>query len=187
VTDTDYVEPEYTERYQTEDRSDWPAGPWDDEPDKVVWVDPKTGLDCMARRGPLGAWCGYVGVPDGHPLHGVSHGDRDPQAEACEPGRCDRRGCSLDDACWDSRLDAKLEAHGDVNFSAACHENGDPATSVCHISDREVWWFGFDCGHAWDVAPGLSLRFDDMVYRDLPYVVGQVRGLARQLAERGEG
>src|SRR5258707_18375 len=49
----------------------WPTGPWDAEPfNKVVWVDPATGLDCMLIRGGMGAWCGYVGVPKEHPWHG---------------------------------------------------------------------------------------------------------------------
>src|SRR5437868_4216905 len=33
-------------------------GPWWDEPDKVQWIDPATDLDCLAVRGPFGAWCG---------------------------------------------------------------------------------------------------------------------------------
>lgn len=49
--------PTWTEEYRTADRSNWrTGGAWEDEPDKVVWVDEATGLDCMARRGPVGAW-----------------------------------------------------------------------------------------------------------------------------------
>ena len=48
----------------TVDKTGWPEGPWMTEPDKLVWIDVDTDLDCMAVRAPTtGAWCGYVGVP----------------------------------------------------------------------------------------------------------------------------
>lgn len=57
-----------TKSYQTIDKSDWPRGEWDGEPDKVQWQDEETGLPCVAiRNDTLGHWCGYVGLPSGHP------------------------------------------------------------------------------------------------------------------------
>lgn len=55
------------------DKSQWDEGPWKSEPDKVQWIDDKTGLYCMIIRGPVGALCGYVGVPEGHPFYGVKY------------------------------------------------------------------------------------------------------------------
>jgi len=52
-------------------RPSWARGEWDNEPDRVEWADEKTGLPCLVVRGPLGALCGYVGVPKGHPLYRV--------------------------------------------------------------------------------------------------------------------
>lgn len=49
-----------------------PPGPWWGEPDRVEWMH-HTGLECRALRGPVGAWCGYAGVPKGHPLYGVDY------------------------------------------------------------------------------------------------------------------
>jgi hypothetical protein len=57
------------------DRSGWPAGPWDDEPDRDEWRH--AGLPCLALRNGLGAWCGYVAVPPGHPAYGKDCGDVD--------------------------------------------------------------------------------------------------------------
>lgn len=37
----------------------------------MYWVSPTAGLDCLMLRGPLGSWCGYVGVPEGNLLYGV--------------------------------------------------------------------------------------------------------------------
>lgn len=52
------------------DRSEWARGPWDDEPDAVVFVH--RGVPCRMARNPImGHWCAYAGVRPGHPLHGV--------------------------------------------------------------------------------------------------------------------
>lgn len=41
-------------------------GPWDHEPDEVLWTDETTGLPCILRRGMLLIWCGYVGIARPH-------------------------------------------------------------------------------------------------------------------------
>lgn len=56
------------------DKRAWEPGPWHAEPDKMQWQDAQTGLTCLAVRGPMGAWCGYVGVPESHPWHGLGYG-----------------------------------------------------------------------------------------------------------------
>lgn len=61
--------------HQQIDRSDWPAGPWDDEPeDRIEWR--AYGLPCLMRRNHMGAWCGYAAVPPDHPYY--SNGE-DPE------------------------------------------------------------------------------------------------------------
>jgi hypothetical protein len=60
-----------TKEYRTIDKTLWPRGEWDDEPDKMQWQDEATGLPCLIVRGPVGALCGYVGVPEGHPCFGL--------------------------------------------------------------------------------------------------------------------
>lgn len=52
------------------DRTTWPPGEWDSEPDLIEWRDDATGYPCLIARGPRGSLCGYVGVPEGHPAHG---------------------------------------------------------------------------------------------------------------------
>lgn len=51
-----------------------PPGPWHDEPDHVDFRSP-SGLPCILHRNGLGSWCGYVGVPPGHPWHGKNYDD----------------------------------------------------------------------------------------------------------------
>lgn len=58
----------------TFDKATLPPGPWHLEPDELRWIDPATGYTALAWRGPMGAWCGYVGVPKWHPAHGMSYG-----------------------------------------------------------------------------------------------------------------
>lgn len=159
-----------TEVYTTTTRDNWGSGPWDGEPDKVVWVDQATGLDAMARRGPMGAWCGYVGLPDSHPLHGV---DYDECPAGCGKSYCEHSAVIV------------MEVHGGVTFAGRCQVGADPATGLCHVSDRPVWWLGFDCAHWGDLVPGAALSGisfgDSGIYADLPYVVSEVESLARQI------
>lgn len=46
-------------------------------------------------------------------------------------------------------------SHGGLTFSGTCR--GD----ICHVAQdgepETVWWFGFDCAHAGDLAPGLNV------------------------------
>lgn len=78
------------ERLEGKSRSEWPAGPWDAEPDLIEWRDEDTGYPCLVVRGPMGALCGYVGVPPDHPWHGQDYGIPDVEA----PG-----GLTYADAC----------------------------------------------------------------------------------------
>lgn len=88
--------------------------------------------------------------------------------------------------------DVDGDVHGGLTFSGSCQPNG----RICHVVDdgEDVWWLGFDCAHAFDLAPryesmfeakfreaGLDRTWED-VYRDLSYVKGECRKLAAQLA-----
>lgn len=55
------------------DKSNWREGPWDNEPDRKDFV--YLGYSCFALRNALGNWCGYVGIPESHPLFMKSYDD----------------------------------------------------------------------------------------------------------------
>jgi hypothetical protein len=122
--------PAFGEGLSVLDRSGWSAGPWDAEPeDRVAWTDEATGYPCIVRRSSnFGFWCAYVGVSPGHPAHGVNYHD----------------------------LDA-IEVHGGLTYSQEC--DGDLEEGVCHVPSPgepdDVWWFGLDFGHAFDLGPKL--------------------------------
>jgi hypothetical protein len=136
-----------------------PPGQWDKEPDKIQWVDKATDLDCLMHRSPLGAWCGYVGVPAGHPYFQKEYDDV-----------------------------SGIKVHGGLTYSAFCQDTDDESQGVCHVPEpgrpHKVWWFGFDCAHGFDMTPGaLPYNREHGVYRNRRYVTQQVTRLAKQLME----
>lgn len=167
--------------YTTVDKSTWGHGPWQGEPDKLQWIDEATGLDCLIVRGPSGALCGYVGVPEGHPYFGVEY-----------------HGCTITPACGEDycghRPERAIEVHGGLTFSDFCHE-GPPECGICHTPvegrpDR-VWWLGFDCAHSGDLTPKYAADpnwpIRDGWYKSRKYVEREVVQLAAQLKRIGDG
>lgn len=156
-------------------KSEWGPGPWQDEPDRLEWR--AYGLPALMLRADVtGAWCGYVGVPPGHPLHGVEYG-----------------------ACPDD-----LEVHGGLTYSRGCSDQVCHTPEPGESDD--VWWLGFDCAHANDLSPrmlalsrtiresgllpslegrqvSLSDLYDEDTYRDVSYVRNEVERLALQLSD----
>lgn len=153
-----------TKTWEFVDKSGWGPGPWQDEPDKVQWEDPETGLPCLVRRSPFGGnWCGYVAIPPGHLWYG----------DAGELPVSVHGGLTFAGFCDDDK------EHG------ICHipEEGEP---------DPAFWVGFDCGHAYDVMPAMearecrnygwpALRFGDEEYRTLEYIQEQCALLAAQV------
>lgn len=162
------------------DRTGWPPGPWDDEPeDRVEWRH--AGFPCLLVRGPMGAWCGYVGVPPGHLAHGKDYGD------------------------------VNVDVHGGLTFARPCHEDGPICHVPAPGEPDEVWWLGFDCNHYTDVAPkmlALEAMVDALMpdrprilsddaradarellgvsYKSRDWVRAETNGLAEQLARGAE-
>lgn len=89
------------------DKDGWGPGEWQDEPDKMQWVDGATGLACLASRGPGGHWCGYVAVPETHRWFGKGYAD-------CLTGE----GCPEE---WHYTCTPRgaIRVHGGLTFAAA--------------------------------------------------------------------
>lgn len=140
------------------DKTDWPDGPWQSEPDKAQWLDAQTGLPCLAvRNAALGHWCGYVGVSQGHPYYEKPY----------------------------DLLDETLNVHNGVTYSEKCAEN---ICHVVEPGERgDVWWIGFHCGGFSECQPGLAgltggNLSDKDAYKSLDFVENECRKLAKQLA-----
>lgn len=150
-----------SKEYRTIDKSQWPLrGEWDREPDKAQWQDVTTGFPCLIVRGPSGALCGYVGLPEGHQFYGKDYDAPD------------------------------VEVHGGLTFANKCTESDDEAAHICHVpgpgEPDNVWWFGFDCAHSGDVSPSYDRQYREHYssYKTFAYVKHEVTKLAAQLSQQ---
>ena len=150
-------------------------GPWDNEADKIAWIDERTGTPCIILRQTNGTLSGYAAVEPGHPLYGYNH-DAIPS-------------------------ELRVVSHGGLNYAEACNQTMPEAVSVCHVEppkrphsdmpdrfahDGDLWWFGFDTNHAYDFVPNERIPqgqriHDGKVYRDQAYVYRECIKLAAQL------
>lgn len=179
-----------TIEYRTDDKAGWGDGPWQSEPDKRQWQDDATGLPCLIVRGPVGALCGYVGVPEGHPAYGLSYdGTPDKEHRAIQKQFIKRvpffnklMAGGADFAAAAEKMSegalersepgpagkriTEIDVHGGLTYAGACSGN------ICHVpGDGEpdnVWWFGFDCAHCMDLCPQMEMTRREMNRRMPP-------------------
>jgi hypothetical protein len=149
-----------TKKYYTIDKSSWKDGPWKDEPDKIQWRDKFTGLPCLIVRNPYGALCGYVGVSSDHPWYGKDY----------------------------SAVSHEVSVHGGLTFADKCRlDPEEEGKGICHVPEEgepdNVWWFGFDCAHSYDLIPDSPFFIPGCTYRDVAYVKDQILGLAKELKQ----
>lgn len=148
----------------------WGPGPWVHEPNHMLWR--AHGLLCIAHRNPVGAWCGYVGLPKGHPLHGKHYSDIEG-----------------------------VEAHGGLTYTRKCEgpichtpapgESDDVwwiGFDCCHCYDLAPAFFSMNRLFAelqsqLTAAPPLKFMGHAVIYRDLAYVRAETEALAAQCAE----
>ena len=151
--------------YITIDKSEWSKGEWQDEPDKMQFVDEATGYSCLIVRNSLGCLCGYVGIMRDHSLYGVDYND-------------DKFN--------------NIDVHGGLTFSDKCNQHDCESKGICHVvedgEDDNVWWLGFDCAHCKDYCPYQIFKYDKIIpenymYRNIHYVKNEIKNLARQLSE----
>ena len=192
-----------TIEYRTFDKTTWGDGPWQSEPDKRQWTDQATGLPCLIARSMLGCLCGYVGISPGHPLHGVDYNGLAPLPRDKIVNVLRSQG-TLE--LYEHEIGAKLRtgeilpAHGGITFSGDC-QKGNAGEKICHApalgEPDDVWWFGFDCGHADDLSPTMEAflgrsfaelhggspirRGRSVNYREIAYVEKECAELARML------
>lgn len=158
--------------WTTVDKAEWGPGPWQDEPDQVVWVDEATDLDCMIRRGPPGGLCGYVGVPRTHPWYGAHYAALHPDVPF------------------------------DLSWGAACDESNGICHEPEPGREHDLWWLGFAHGGTWDLCPRFDAYMRELcarkpelgpypwefsgtpprTYKHLDYVRAEVRDLAQAAA-----
>lgn len=152
------------------DRSEWGSGPWDNEPDRLDFEH--AGFACLLHRGPCGHWCGYVGVPEGHPYFGKSYDDVPVDAhggltysEKCAGHICHVPKPGMPDVVWWLGFD--------------CAHSGDYTPS-----NGRYWGTGYPWpSEKYDHANAMSvIDWHVEKYRTIDYVRAETQRLAEQLA-----
>lgn len=136
------------------DKSAWKEGPWNQEPDRLEWIDEATGLFCLILRKPSGALSGHVGVPSDHPFFLKPH-----------------------------HL-LRLWVHHGISYSNFSHGQGESSIRYFSdlAAPNRIWWFGFSCDYEDDLCPArLAPRGH---YRNIDYVMQEVINLAEQIRQR---
>ena len=130
-------------------------GPWVDEVDELFWRIPEVDLACCILRGPLGTWCGYVGLDSSHPYY--------------------KKGWAV--------VTEKIMVHGGVTFASTFSSPPLPATiknlwwigfDCGHFNDLVP-----GIVHLY---PDLTIN-TNAIYKDTKYVIKETNSLAQQLKE----
>ena len=111
------------------------------------------GYRCVTTFTEMGYRCGYVGVPEGHPFYG-KHIDSQIKVtmkellDDEEMNKIGNRGIWTvlglpSDEEDRVSLGSYFMVHGGITYAAGGKDSHHPV-------DSDLWWFGFDCGHAGD-------------------------------------
>lgn len=159
------------------------------------------GYKCVVTFNAMGHRCGYVGIPKNHPLYGKDYSDYLEIKKADVGDRKISGIFPLLGACLDKderiRIEAYFSCHGGITFADGGENSNYPIES-------DLWWFGFDCGHAGDKADlsyaiekfpkqaeqlKMQKQINDMypiegdIIRTEEYVAEECKKLAEQLKE----
>lgn len=145
------------------DKSTWYPGEWKTEPDKIYWIDKKTGFDCLIIRNELGFLCGYVGINKNHPYFEKDYDEI-----------------------------RHIFSEDGLEYSDFCQENN-KIYGICHPTTHEdkIWWFGFSCTKFKDIFSIRLLDDTSMkmynkwgcTYKNINHIKKKVLSLAKELKE----
>jgi len=151
--------------------------PWEGEPDELRFE--ASGLPCLILcHANMMHLCGYVGVPDNHPLCMVEYTTSTPVLQKQLEQRLQKPlgehpamsvllAAVLGADFVEPTPHCVFEVHGGITFSRPQRDD-----------DRAKWWFGFDCSHHED----RTALCPEGTYRTIEYVKAQCESLAAQLA-----
>ena len=152
-------------------------GVWNDEPDRIDFIEPTTGYRCLLNRNASGSWCGYVFFP----------------ADEEYTTGMDTMKKAIDANTHFRRFADSLTVHGGATYSkmlirvdqalidADVENSFDGHIMPLEFDPNEVLSaVGFDCSHAWDYMPYVqaaltesgaepSKTFEKCIYRDMNY------------------
>ena len=160
----------------------------------------QAGYKCVVIFGSIGHRCGYVGIPKNHPLYGKDYSDY-LEIKKADVGDREVSGILPLLGAWLDederiRIEAYFQCHGGITYAGGGGHSSYPIGS-------DLWWFGFDCGHAGDKSdldyamqkfPSHRKEYQqrkmveskypiDDVIRTEEYVADECKKLAEQLKE----
>lgn len=161
------------------------------------------GYRCVTTFTDFGERCGYVGVPEGHPLYGKGWGTQikatyEDLAEQPIGKRSLLQLFALPDVVDHHDNRVKIEFYFNVHGGITYLNGGKGST---HPVESDLWWLGFDCGHAGDAKDyelleklwgddekiqwrlKNRLEFKDDVLRTVDYVQQECRDLVDQIID----
>lgn len=156
-----------------EEKKTFGEGPWNSEPDREEFKH--AGLDCLIQRNRWGVWCGYVGLPKGHPFYGLSYND---------VGVSVHGGLTYSEECSGHICHVTEDAEDKVYwFGFDCGHAGDYNPGLIkndkiirNLMEKEGRLLS-----SLEVSADLA-RIVHGVYRDQAYVTEETKQLAEQLA-----
>ena len=163
------------------------------------------GYQCITTFGDMGHRCGYVGLPKDHPLYGMRYDDKlNVTYNDIESNSMGKRSPIQIFSLIGSEPEDKIslsfyfDVHGGITYVDGGKDSKYPIES-------DLWWLGFDCGHAGDgkdldlvehlwgdderIKLGLKferefqLNFPDDVIRTREYVVEECKSLVEQIED----
>lgn len=154
------------------------------------------GYKCVVVFSDLGFRCGYVGIPKNHYLYKKSYSNKCLNFSDIKNEELKKRGIIplLTFQCQEDKSkvspDLYFNVHGGVTYSG----------KLSDVLNDDLWYFGFDCGHADDKPDirsaeeyGMNNEVIGFLYtktgkvRTQDYVESECRSLAEQLKRVEEG
>ncbi len=120
--------------------------------------------------------CGYVEVPEGHPLYQIEYSSTVKGLNLTEDTEIGKRSLFVTLVSSDLenvRPDLYFDVHGGLTFSGYL-DVVDP--------ELEGFWYGFDCNHYGDLPYGGADYPREGTFKDAAYVEAECRSLSKQLA-----
>lgn len=111
-----------------------------------VEVDKKyKGFDYLVIGLTMGHRCGYVRIPIGHKLYGLSYSEQIPISfKEISEGKIGKRGV-LSIFCA-----SKLKPDDNISMGLLFDVHGGITYSRKRVANKNGWWIGFDCAHFGD-------------------------------------
>jgi len=134
-----------------------------------------------------GCRCGYVGVSKDHPLYGAEYSEPHPALNVPSDNTPVGKRSSISIFCASAKEKSEwntpelvFDVHGGITYSRG--EKNYPVES-------DLWWFGYDCAHAWDLPsqefidknPSWYDSLHDSFHRSLNYCENECESLSSQI------